>query len=139
EDLRGMISAELILTSRGCVSSHAALVARQMGKVCVCGATGIQIDYQKRTLSANGTTLNRGDYISIDGTAGEVFAGEVATAPSEIVQVLVDRSLDPKKSIVYQEYAKLMKWTDQFRILAERTNAETPEHARDDGELGGER
>jgi len=78
-----------------------------MGKVCVCGATGIHIDYQKRTLSANGTTLNRGDYISIDGTAGEVFAGEVATAPSEIVQVLVDRSLDPKKSITYQEYAKL--------------------------------
>ena len=98
EDLRGMIAAEGILTSRGGVSSHAALVARQMGKVCVCGATGIQIDYQKRTLSANGTTLNRGDYISIDGTAGEVFAGEVATAPSEIVQVLVDRSLDPKKS-----------------------------------------
>src|SRR5437764_58962 len=127
EDLRGMIAAEGILTSRGGVSSHAALVARQMGKVCVCGATGIQIDYQKRTLSANGTTLNRGDYISIDGTAGEVFAGEVATAPSEIVQVLVDRSLDPKKSIVYQEYAKLMKWTDQFRILAVRTNADTPE------------
>src|SRR5260370_1268078 len=93
EDLRGMIAAEGILTSRGGVSSHAALVARQMGKVCVCGATGIHIDYQKRTLSANGTTLNRGDYISIDGTAGEVFAGEVATAPSEIVQVLVDRSL----------------------------------------------
>src|SRR5438046_7908007 len=92
EDLRGMIAAEGILTSGGGVSSHAALVARQMGKVCVCGASGIQIDYQKGTLSANGTTLNRGDYISIDGTAGEVFAGEVATAPSEIIQVLVDSS-----------------------------------------------
>src|SRR3989440_3258084 len=92
-----MIAAEGILTSRGGVSSHAALVARQMGKVCVCGATGIQIDYHKGTLSANGTTLNRGDYISIDGTAGEVFAGEVATAPSEIIQVLVDGSLDPKE------------------------------------------
>jgi Phosphoenolpyruvate synthase/pyruvate phosphate dikinase len=64
---------EGILTARGGVSSHAALVARQMGKVCVCGATGIQIDYHKGTLSANGTTLNRGDYISIDGTAGEVL------------------------------------------------------------------
>src|SRR5207253_10852670 len=63
EDLRGMIAAEGILTSRGGVSSHAALVARQMGKVCVCGASGIQIDYQKRTLSANGTTLAQGDYI----------------------------------------------------------------------------
>src|SRR5881392_1021961 len=138
EDLRGMIAAEGILTSRGGVSSHAALVARQMGKVCVCGATGIQIDYQKRTLSANGTTLNRGDYISIDGTAGEVFAGEVATAPSEIVQVLVDRSLDPKKSIVYQEYAKLMKWTDQFRILAVRTNADTPEQVTNAVAFGAE-
>src|SRR2546430_2111200 len=65
EDLRGMIAAEGILTSRGGVSSHAALVARQMGKVCVCGASGIQIDYQKRTLSANGTTVAQGDYISI--------------------------------------------------------------------------
>src|SRR4029079_7448238 len=94
EELRGMIAAEWILTARGGVSSHAALVARQIGKVCVCGATGIQIDYHKGTLCANGTTLSRCDYISIDGTAGEVFAGEVATAPSEIIQVLVDRSLD---------------------------------------------
>src|SRR5205814_9018006 len=71
EDLRGMIAAEGILTARGGVSSHAPRVARQMGKVCVCGASGIQIDYQKGALSANSTTLNRGDYISIDGTAGE--------------------------------------------------------------------
>src|SRR3954471_890718 len=72
EDLRGMIAAEGILTSRGGVSSHAALVARQMGKVCVCGASAIQIDYQQRTLTANGTTLKQGDFISVDGTAGEV-------------------------------------------------------------------
>jgi len=138
EDLRGMIAAEGILTSRGGVSSHAALVARQMGKVCVCGATGIQIDYQTRTLSANGTTLNRGDYISIDGTAGEVFAGEVATAPSEIVQVLIDRSLDPKQSLTYQEYAKLMKWTDEFRSLGVRTNADTPEQVANAVAFGAE-
>ncbi|PYL27042.1 MAG: pyruvate, phosphate dikinase, partial [Verrucomicrobia bacterium] len=138
EDLRGMIAAEGILTARGGVSSHAALVARQMGKVCVCGATGIQIDYQKRTLSANGTTLNRGDYISIDGTAGEVFAGEVATAPSEIVQVLVDRSLDPKKSVTYQEYAKLMKWADEFRTLGVRANADTPEQVTNAVAFGAE-
>src|SRR6184192_476284 len=138
EDLRGMIAAEGILTARGGVSSHAALVARQMGKVCVCGATGIQIDYQNRTLSANGTTLNRGDYISIDGTAGEVFAGEVATAPSEIVQVLVDQSLDPKKSVTYQEYAKLMKWTDEFRTLGVRTNADTPEQVANAVAFGAE-
>lgn len=138
EDLRGMIAAEGILTARGGVSSHAALVARQMGKVCVCGAAGIHIDYQNRTLSANGTTLNRGDYISIDGTAGEVFAGEVATAPSEIVQVLVDQSLDPKKSITYREYAKLMKWADEFRKLGVRANADTPEQVTNAVAFGAE-
>jgi pyruvate, orthophosphate dikinase len=138
EDLRGMIAAEGILTSRGGVSSHAALVARQMGKVCVCGATGIQIDYQKRTLSANGTALAQGDYISIDGTAGEVFAGQVATAPSEIVQVLIDRSLDAKKSETYREYSKLMKWTDEFRTLGVRTNADTPEQVANAVAFGAE-
>jgi pyruvate, orthophosphate dikinase len=138
EDLRGMIAAEGILTSRGGVSSHAALVARQMGKVCVCGATGIRIDYQQRTLSANGTTLRQGDYISIDGTAGEVFAGEVATAPSEIVQVLIGRSLDPKKSLTYREYEKLMSWADKFRTLGVRTNADTPEQVKNAVAFGAE-
>ena len=138
EDLRGMIAAEGILTSRGGVSSHAALVARQMGKVCVCGANGIQIDYQKRTLNANGTTLKQGDYISIDGSAGEVFAGEVTTAPSEIVQVLVDRSLGAKKSATYQEYSKLMSWADEFRTLGVRTNADTPEQVANAVAFGAE-
>src|SRR5712691_6556073 len=138
EDLRGMIAAEGILTARGGVSSHAALVARQMGKVCVCGASGIQIDYQKRTLSANGTTLKQGDYISIDGSAGEVFAGEVTTAPSEIVQVLVDRSLDGKKSLTYREYEKLMSWADEFRTLGVRTNADTPEQVTNAVAFGAE-
>ena len=130
EDLRGMIAAEGILTARGGVSSHAALVARQMGKVCVCGAAEIEIDYQKRTMSASGVTLQEGDYLSIDGTAGEVFAGEVTTAPSEIVQVLVNRSLDGKKSAIYQQYAKLMTWVDRARKLDVRTNADTPEQVR---------
>src|SRR6266496_141083 len=138
EDLRGMIAAEGILTSRGGVSSHAALVARQMGKVCVCGATGIQIDYKKRTLSANGLTLEQGDYISIDGSAGEVFAGELTTAPSEIVQVLVDRSLDAKKSETYQRYAKLMNWVDKLRTLRVRANADTPEQVENAVAFGAE-
>ena len=127
EDLRGMIAAEGILTLRGGVSSHAALVARQMGKVCVCGASGIEIDYQRRTLSASGVTLKEGEYISIDGTAGEVFADEVTTAPSEIVQVLVARSLAGKKSAIYQQFARLMTWVDRARKLGVRTNADTPE------------
>ena len=74
EDLRGMIAAEGILTARGGVSSHAALVARQMGKVCVCGASALQIDYGAKTVTAGDVVLNKGDFISIDGTSGEVFA-----------------------------------------------------------------
>jgi pyruvate,orthophosphate dikinase len=109
-----------------------------MGKVCVCGASGIQIDYQTRTLSANGTSLQQGDYISIDGTTGEVFAGEVPTAPSEIVQVLVDESLDGKKSATYQQYARLMKWVDEFRKLDVRTNADTPEQVMNAVAFGAE-
>src|SRR3954465_15282753 len=76
EDLRGMIAAEGILTARGGVSSHAALLARQMGKVCVCGAAAIEVDYQARTVSVDGHAYKEGDFLSIDGTAGKVYAGK---------------------------------------------------------------
>ena len=89
EDLRGMIAAEGILTARGGVSSHAALVARQMGKVCVCGAAALDIDYDARTLKVGGQVFNEGDYLSIDGTAGKVYAGQIKTAPSEIIAGLL--------------------------------------------------
>jgi pyruvate,orthophosphate dikinase len=138
EDLRGMIAAEGILTSRGGVSSHAALVARQMGKVCVCGATGIQIDYQKRTLSANGTTLNRGDYISIDGTCGRGVcrrSRNCAVGNRSGAGRSFSRS---EKEHRYQEYAKLMKWADQFRSLGVRTNADTPEQVTNAVAFGAE-
>ena len=127
EDLRGMIAAEGILTARGGVSSHAALVARQMGKVCVCGASALKIDYATQTVSAGDVTLKQGDFISIDGTIGEVYAGEVKTAASEIVQVLVEKKLDPKKSRIYQEFDSLMGWADKARKLDVRTNADSPE------------
>src|SRR5947207_6885600 len=89
EDLRGMIAAEGILTARGGVSSHAALVARQMGKVCVCGAAAVEVDYQARTVAVDGRTYKEGDWMSIDGTIGKVYAGQVKTAPSEIVAGLI--------------------------------------------------
>ena len=89
-----MIAAEGILTAKGGVSSHAALVARQMGKVCVCGAGALQIDYGTKTMTVDGATYKEGDFLSINGTAGEVYAGELQTAASEIVQVLVEKSLD---------------------------------------------
>jgi pyruvate,orthophosphate dikinase len=129
EDLRGMIAAEGILTAKGGVSSHAALVARQMGKVCVCGASTLHIDYAAKTMSVNGDTFKEGDFISISGTAGEVYPGELKTAASEIVQVLCEKSLDAKDSAAYQMFKKLMDWCAKVTKLQVRTNADTPEQA----------
>ena len=130
EDLRGMIAAEGILTSRGGVSSHAALVARQMGKVCVAGAGAIQIDYGRGSLTCAGQTLREGDAISINGSTGEVFAGAIHTADSELLQVLIARTMKPEDSEVYQYYAFIMKLADKHRRLGLRTNADTPEQVR---------
>ena len=130
EDLRGMIAAEGILTSRGGVSSHAALVARQMGKVCVAGAGEIQIDYAKGTLNCAGQTLREGDAISINGSTGEVFAGGIKTADSELLQVLIAETMKPEDSLVYQYYAFIMKLADKYRKLGLRTNADTPEQVK---------
>jgi pyruvate,orthophosphate dikinase len=127
EDLRGMIAAEGILTAKGGVSSHAALVARQMGKVCVCGAAAIEIDYAGKTMTVDGVTYKEGDFLSINGTAGEVYAGQIPTAASEIVQVLIEKSLDGKKSQTYQNFQKLMDWCGKVTRMQVRTNADTPE------------
>ena len=126
EDLRGMIAAEGILTARGGVSSHAALVARQMGKVCVCGAAELEIDYHARTVKVGKKIFKEGDFMSINGTTGEVFGGELKTAPSEIIQVLIDKKLDPKKSRDYQNFSKLMNWCEQATKMNVRTNADSP-------------
>jgi len=126
EDLRGMIAAEGILTARGGVSSHAALVARQMGKVCVCGAADLDIDYKSRTVKVNGSTYKEGEYLSINGTSGEIFAGELKTAPSEIIQVLIDKKLDPKKSRDYKNFSQLMDWCEKATKMNVRTNADSP-------------
>jgi pyruvate, orthophosphate dikinase len=130
EDLRGMIAAEGILTARGGVSSHAALVARQMGKVCVCGASALDVDYQARTVKVDGKTYKEGDWLSIDGTAGKVFAGRVATAPSEIVAGLVHGDEAAKKTEKFRSFQQLMKWCDQATRMTVRTNADTPEQTR---------
>ena len=127
EDLRGMIAAEGILTARGGVSSHAALVARQMGKVCVCGASALDVDYNKRTLTVGGQTFKEGDFLSIDGTAGTVYAGEVKTAAAEVIQGLVDGDARAKKGRTFQNFVQLMKWCSQATRLSVRTNADTPD------------
>src|SRR5438876_765798 len=136
EDLRGMIAAEGILTARGGVSSHAALVARQMGKVCVCGASQLQVDYQSKTLTVGTLTCHEGDYLSIDGTSGNVYAGQLKTAPSEVIQVLLQKSLSPKESRIYRNFEQLMKWCEQATRLQVRTNADNPEQTANAVALG---
>ncbi len=130
EDLRGMIAAEGILTARGGVSSHAALVARQMGKVCVCGASAVQIDYDKKTATIAGQVFNEGDYLSIDGTSGTVYAGQIKTAPSEIIAGLVNGDKAAQATEKFKNYVQLMKWCAQATKLSVRTNADTPEQTR---------
>ncbi|HZL13991.1 MAG TPA: pyruvate, phosphate dikinase, partial [Verrucomicrobiae bacterium] len=130
EDLRGMIAAEGILTARGGVSSHAALVARQMGKVCVCGASAIHIDYDKKTVSASGQTFKEGDFLSIDGTAGTVYADEIKSAPSEIVAGLIHGDKKAQATEKFKNFAQLMKWCDKVTRLQVRTNADTPEQTQ---------
>jgi pyruvate,orthophosphate dikinase len=130
EDLRGMIAAEGILTARGGVSSHAALVARQMGKVCVCGAAAVEVDYQARKVTVDGQTFNEGDWMSIDGTAGKVFAGKVKTAPSEIVAGLIEGDEAARKTEKFKSFQQLMKWCDQATRMSVRTNADNPEQTQ---------
>ncbi len=130
EDLRGMIAAEGILTARGGVSSHAALVARQMGKVCVCGAAALQIDYDKRTLTVGGKVYKEGDWLSIDGTAGEVYAGHIETGASEVIAGLLHNDAESKKGRTYKNYTQLMKWCAEATRMSVRTNADTPEQVR---------
>ena len=126
EDLRGMIAAEGILTARGGVSSHAALVARQMGKVCVCGAAALQVDYAAKTLTVGAQKFAEGDFLSIDGTSGEVYAGELKTAPSEVIQGLLHNDTEAKQGRTYKNFVQLMKWCAQSTRMSVRTNADSP-------------
>ena len=138
EDIKGMDASEGILTARGGMTSHAALVARQMGKVCVAGCSALEIDYSSHTMRVNNHLVKEGDWISIDGSSGEVLLGKVQTRPSEVLQVLIDRTLDPKDAPVYQEFAKIMKWADKYRSMGVRTNADQPDQAMNAVAFGAE-
>ncbi len=123
EDLAGMSAAEGILTARGGMTSHAAVVARGMGKCCVSGAGAINVDYKARTVEIDGTVLHEGDYISLNGSTGEVYFGEVKTRPAEVTG----------------DFAELMKLCNKYTRLVVRTNADTPhdaEVARNFGAVG---
>lgn len=140
EDIKGMNASEGILTARGGMTSHAALVARQMGKVCVAGCGSLKINYKERTVGVEGkdVVIKEGDYISIDGTTGEVIKGKLETKPSEVIQVLISQTMQPKESSVYQTYSSLMKWADEIRSMNVRTNADQPDQARNAIAFGAE-
>ena len=133
EDIRGMAAAEGFLTAFGGMTSHAALVARQMGKVAIVGCEVLRFDYHARRMivstPAGERTFAEGEWISIDGTAGEVIEGRLETRPSEVLQVVVERSRDPKDAPTYQLFAKLLSWADQVRRLKVRANADQPDQA----------
>ncbi len=122
EDIGGMHAAEGILTSRGGMTSHAAVVARGMGKCCVAGCNALNIDEEKKILEVNGRILKEGDYITINGTTGEVIIGKVPLIEPELTK----------------EFQTIMKWADEFRKIGVRANADTPEDARRSREFGAE-
>ena len=130
EDIKGMAAAEGFLTQFGGATSHAALVARQMGKVCIVGCAALDIDYENRVVRIRSGDkvheVKEGDWLSIDGTAGEVYLGQIKTLPSEVEQVLFQKTLKPEESEVYQEFERFLGWADNVRKLNIRTNADTP-------------
>ncbi|HMO58425.1 MAG TPA: pyruvate, phosphate dikinase [Roseiflexaceae bacterium] len=134
EDFHGMVAAAAILTARGGLTSHAAVVARQMGKCCVCGCGDLQIDYKAGTVTVVSKgevvkVLKQGDFITVDGHAGLVYDGSVQTRESEVLQV-VRGSLKPEESELYQYFTTFLSWSDDVRRLGVRANADTPTDAR---------
>ncbi|NTW37060.1 MAG: pyruvate, phosphate dikinase, partial [Syntrophobacteraceae bacterium] len=138
DDIRGMHAAQGILTARGGMTSHAALVGRQMGKVCVVGCNALEIDYPKRQMLVGDRVIREGDWLSLDGTTGEVFVGQIPTRPSEILRVLIEKSLPPEESQIYQDYMALLSWADEYRRLGVWTNADQPNQAEEALAFGAE-
>jgi pyruvate,orthophosphate dikinase len=128
DDIHGMFVAQGILTATGGMTSHAAVVGRQMGKPSIVGAGALAIDESARQFRVDGTTVKEGDFVSFDGLSGEVKLGKVASKPSEILQVL-NGTLKAKKSDIYQRFELLLSWADKYRRLGVRANADLPDQA----------
>ncbi len=129
EDILGMAASKGILTSRGGMTSHAAVVARGMGKCCVVGCGELTIDSRYARLMSRGQTVSEGDFLSVDGTTGEVLSGKLSTRPSEVIQVAVEGKIKPSDSKIYRQFARLLGWADEVRTLGVRANADTPRDA----------
>ncbi|RTL62971.1 MAG: pyruvate, phosphate dikinase [Pseudonocardiaceae bacterium] len=142
DDLEGMIHAEGVLTSRGGKTSHAAVVARGMGRTCVCGAEEIDVDAENKVLRVNGTVVAEGELLSIDGSTGEVFAGELPVVPSPVVTYLesgLDAALegvDEEAADLVRSVDRLLRHADRTRRLAVRANADNAEDATRARSLG---
>jgi pyruvate, orthophosphate dikinase len=128
DDIHGMFVAQGILTATGGMTSHAAVVGRQMGKPSIVGAGSLEIAEAAKTCIIGDKTIREGDFVSFDGLSGEVKIGQVATQPSEILQVIAGE-MKPEKSDVYQRFEKLLSWADQYRRLGIRANADQPDQA----------
>ena len=128
DDIHGMHVAQGVLTATGGMTSHAAVVGRQMGKPSVVGAGEMHVSESERIVTVNGQHFEQGDYVSFDGLTGEVKIGRVTTQPSEILQVL-SGELSQRKSDIYRRFSKLLKWADKIRRLGIRANADQPDQA----------
>ena len=128
DDIHGMFVSQGILTATGGLTSHAAVVSRQMGKPSVVGAGSLDIDEEGRTFSVGGRTVKEGDFISFDGLTGEVKIARVASMPSEILQV-VNKTVASATSEIYQRFERILSWADTFRRLGIRANADLPDQA----------
>ena len=128
DDIHGMAAAHGLLTARGGRTSHAAVVGRQMGKVCVVGAEEIKVDIANRSFSVGNKIIKEGDYISIDGFEGKVFSGDIPVVASEVIQVM-QGNMREIASERYNIFSTILKWADSFRTLNIRTNADVPSDA----------
>jgi pyruvate,orthophosphate dikinase len=138
EDIKGMAASKGILTAFGGMTSHAALVARQLGKVCVAGCGELEISYANREFVARGEAVREGDWISISGTTGQVYKGKIPTRPSEVLQVVLEGSLKPEESETFRTYDRIMTWADKRRRLNVRTNADQPDQSEHAVKFGAE-
>ena len=129
EDVAGMHAARGILTSRGGLTSHAAVVGRGMGKTCVVGCGEITVDEEAREFRRGDFRVREGDVIALDGTTGEVILGDVPTRPSEVVQVLLEHTLTAQESPLYRDWSTILGWADTTRTIGVRANADTPADA----------
>ena len=128
DDIHGMFVSQGILTATGGMTSHAAVVGRQMGKPSIVGAGSLEIDEKARQFRVDGRTVKEGDFISFDGLSGEVKLAKVASKPSEILQVL-NGSMKPQQSDIYRRFERLLSWADKVRRLGVRANADLPDQA----------